>query len=233
MWLNNNIAPAENLNDQRAFVVVRHHKDILRVLRTGTSISHITGIVKLSSSSSSLDVTRFFIFDRSIGSFFQSALEHYYWCQLNEHSTNINIRVTCRRLDGCLVLGFVKGIVLGVEVLFVFVLRTSGLSDTGVSSESGVSGSWNWGMELPLIGVFSPLSPAPASFFFCMTRMGVLSTTTSPPSTQPGDLGSISAMVLTGVSHAVASVAAADPESTAIGVLSTPSLAERGSVNTK
>ena len=120
---------------------------------------------------------------------------------------------------------------LGVEVLFVFVLRTSGLSDTGVSSESGVSGSWNWGMELPLIGVFSPLSPA--SIFFCMTRMGVLSTTTSPPSTQPGDLGSISAMVLTGVSHAVASVPAADPESTAIGVLSTPSLAERGSVNTK
>ena len=124
-------------------------------------------------------------------------------------------------------MGFVKGIVLGVDVLFVFVLRSSGLSDTGVSSESGVSGSWNWGMELPLIGVFSPLSPA--SFFFCMTRMGVLSTTTSPPRTQPGDLGSISAMVFTGVSHAVTALAAPDPESTAIGVLSTPSLAERGS----
>ena len=131
-------------------------------------------------------------------------------------------------MDGCFVLGFVKGIVLGVEVLFVFVLRSRGLSDTGVSSVSGVSGSWNWGMELPLMGVFSPLSLA--SFFFCITRMGVLSTTTSPPRTQPGDLGSIRAIVLTGVSQAVAALAAPDSESTAIGVLSTPSLAERGSV---
>lgn len=116
---------------------------------------------------------------------------------------------------------------LGVEVLLVFVLRSRGLSDTGVSSVSGVSGSWNWGMELPLIGVFSPFSRA--SIFFCMTRIGVLSTTTSPPRTQPGDLGSISAIVLTGVSQAVAELAAPDSESTAIGVLSTPSLAERGS----
>ena len=124
-------------------------------------------------------------------------------------------------------MGFVNGIVLGVDVFIAFVLRSRGLSDTGVSSVSGVAGSWNGGMELPLTGVFSP-SPLPISFFsvLVLTRMGVLSTTTSPPRTQPGDLGSMSVMVLTGVSHGVM----AAPDSTAMGVLSTPSLAERGSV---
>ena len=118
---------------------------------------------------------------------------------------------------------------LGVDVFIVFVLRSRGLSDTGVSSVSGVAGSWDGGVELPLTGVFSP-SPLPISFFsvLVLTRMGVLSTTTSPPRTQPGDLGSMSVMVLTGVSHGV--MAAPAPDSTAMGVLSTPSLAERGSV---
>ena len=97
-----------------------------------------------------------------------------------------------------------------------------GLSDVGAGvSESSVSGvSWRLkgGMVLPLMGV----SAAWVSSFFCMTRMGVLSTTTSPPRTQPGDLGSMRAMVLTGVSQLLSAAAA-------IGVLVTSSLTDRGS----
>ena len=140
--------------------------------------------------------------------------------------------ITCRRLEGCLVLELVRGMVLGVDVFIVLVLMIRGLSDTGVSASSpspspspgpGVSAREKGGMELPRRGV----APAPvsASLSLVCTRMGVLSTTTSPPSTQPGDLGSIKAIVFTGVSQAP------DPESeaTAMGVRSTPSLADRGS----
>ena len=108
--------------------------------------------------------------------------------------------------------------------MFAWVFMIKGLSDVGAGvSESSVSGvSWSWrlkgGMVLPLMGV----SAAGVSSFFCMTRMGVLSTTTSPPRTQPGDLGSMRAMVLTGVSQLLSAAAA-------IGVLVTSSLTDRGS----
>merc|ERR1719425_184606 len=77
----------------------------------------------------------------------------------------------------------------------------------------GVAGKQKGGGADPLIGVLSS--------DFCMTRRGVLSSTTSPPSTTPGDLGSTSSLgFLTGVSQDL---------STAMGVLSSPSEAERGS----
>ena len=70
-------------------------------------------------------------------------------------------------------------------------------------------------MELPLAGVetFPPCS-------FCITMIGVLSNTAE----HPGDLGSIRVIVRTGVSHP-----SDPPPVTAIGVLVTSSLAERGS----
>ena len=110
---------------------------------------------------------------------------------------------------------------MGVEVFMVLVLMISGLSDTGVSSH-GVSGSLKGGMELPLAGVTTSPS-TPLSFW--TTRMGVLWNTFSPPRLQPGDRGSIRVIVLTGVSHCSVS----SPLSTAIGVLVTSSLADRGS----
>ena len=111
--------------------------------------------------------------------------------------------------------------VLGVEVLLFWVFMISGLSEVGAGVSTSLSplvsdaGSWNGGMVLPRMGV-SPL----VSSFLLMTSIGVLSTTTSPPSTQPGDLGSISARVFTGVSQFSAA---------AMGVLVTSSLADRGS----
>ena len=110
---------------------------------------------------------------------------------------------------------------MGVDVFMALVLMIRGLSDTGVSSQ-GVSGREKGGMELPLAGVATSPS-APDSF--CMTRMGVLWNTFSPPRLQPGDRGSIRVIVLTGVSHCSVS----SPLSTAIGVLVTSSLADRGS----
>ena len=71
-----------NLNNQRAFVVVRHYQDIPRILCTGIRIPHITGIKELSGSSSGLNVTCLFILNRGICSFFQSALKFIYNYQM-------------------------------------------------------------------------------------------------------------------------------------------------------
>ena len=107
---------------------------------------------------------------------------------------------------------------MGVEVFRALDLMMKGLSDTGLSSQ-GVSGREKGGMELPLAGV----DTAPPAWSFCITRMGVLSTPVSPPTAQPGDRGSISVIVLTGVSHF------SPTGSTAIGVRLNSSLADRGS----
>ena len=107
---------------------------------------------------------------------------------------------------------------MGVEVFRAWDLMMKGLSDTGLSSH-GVSGREKAGMALPLAGV----ETAPPAWSFCITRMGVLSTPVSPPTAQPGDRGSISVIVRTGVSHF------SPTGSTAIGVRLTSSLADRGS----
>ena len=107
---------------------------------------------------------------------------------------------------------------MGVEVFRALVLMMKGLSDSGLSSH-GVSGREKGGMALPLAGV----ETAPPAWSFCITRIGVLSTPVSPPTAQPGDRGSISVIVLTGVSQL------SPTGSTDIGVRLTSSLADLGS----